>query len=61
MHVWGEPRGENFLDSGRHFYEVYKTKGKLKETSVAYILNKFFFVKIEFLKLTVNFLYPLLT
>jgi len=26
MHVWGEPRGENFLDSGRHFYEVYETK-----------------------------------
>ena len=28
MNVWGEPRGENFLDSGQHFYEVYETKGR---------------------------------
>ncbi|KAJ3332069.1 hypothetical protein HDU76_001404 [Blyttiomyces sp. JEL0837] len=24
--VWNEPRGENLLDSGAHFYETYKTK-----------------------------------
>ncbi|XP_059099684.1 alpha-methylacyl-CoA racemase-like [Tigriopus californicus] len=23
---WGKPRGENFLDSGSHFYETYATK-----------------------------------
>jgi len=26
MFVWGKARGENFLDSGHHFYETYKTK-----------------------------------
>lgn len=24
--IWGQPRGNNMLDSGAHFYEVYKTK-----------------------------------
>lgn len=24
--IWGKPRGENFLDSGAHFYETYATK-----------------------------------
>lgn len=24
--IWGNPRGENILDSGAHFYETYKTK-----------------------------------
>lgn len=24
--IWGNPRGENPLDSGSHFYETYKTK-----------------------------------
>lgn len=24
--IWGKERGENILDSGAHFYEVYKTK-----------------------------------
>ena len=24
--TWIEPRGENALDGGAHFYEVYKTK-----------------------------------
>ena len=23
--VWGKSRGENFLDSGSHFYETYET------------------------------------
>ena len=26
MFVWGKPRGHNFLDSGAHFYETYRTK-----------------------------------
>lgn len=26
MFIWGRPRGENFLDTGRHFYETYRTK-----------------------------------
>ena len=26
MFVWGKPRGENFLDSGAHFYDTYATK-----------------------------------
>ena len=26
MFVWGKPRGQNFLDSGAHFYETYCTK-----------------------------------
>ncbi len=25
MFVWGKPRGENFLDTGTHFYETYET------------------------------------
>ena len=25
MFVWGKPRGENFLDTGVHFYDTYKT------------------------------------
>ena len=25
MFVWGKPRGQNFLDTGAHFYETYKT------------------------------------
>ena len=29
MFVWGKPRGENFLDTGHHFYETYKTKGEI--------------------------------
>jgi len=26
MFVWGKPRGENFLDTGCHFYDTYETK-----------------------------------
>jgi len=26
MFIWGQPRGENILDSGAHFYETYQTK-----------------------------------
>ncbi len=26
LFVWGKPRGENFLDSGAHFYDTYQTK-----------------------------------
>jgi alpha-methylacyl-CoA racemase len=26
MFVWGKARGENFLDTGAHFYDTYKTK-----------------------------------
>jgi len=25
-YIWGNPRGENFLDGGKAFYETYKTK-----------------------------------
>ena len=25
MFVWGKNRGENFLDTGAHFYDTYKT------------------------------------
>ena len=26
MMIWGQPRGENVLDTGAHFYETYETK-----------------------------------
>jgi len=26
MMLWGQPRGQNVLDSGAHFYETYRTK-----------------------------------
>lgn len=46
MFVWGNPRGENFLDSGYHFYETYKTKDD-KYMSVGALEPQFY---SEFLK-----------
>merc|ERR1712083_277214 len=28
MMIWGQPRGENVLDTGAHFYETYETKDR---------------------------------
>ncbi|XP_050308547.1 alpha-methylacyl-CoA racemase [Anthonomus grandis grandis] len=39
--IWGNPRGENLLDSGAPFYEVYKTKDD-KFMAVGAIERKFY-------------------
>ena len=26
MFIWGNPRGQNILDTGSHFYDTYETK-----------------------------------
>lgn len=44
--IWGNNRGENILDSGAHFYEIYETKDK-KYMSVGALEPKFY---KEFLK-----------
>jgi len=45
---WGDARGENMLDSGSHFYDVYETKDG-KYVSIGSIEPKFY---AELLKLT---------
>lgn len=49
--VWGKPRGENFLDSGSHFYEVYKTSDG-KFMSVGAIEPQFYSLLLEKLGVT---------
>lgn len=39
--VWGKERGENLLDTGTHFYEIYKTKDE-KFMSVGAIEPQFY-------------------
>lgn len=39
--IWGNERGKNILDSGTHFYEVYKTKDE-KYMSVGAIEPQFY-------------------
>jgi len=51
MFVWGKPRGENFLDSGYHFYETYKTKDN-KYMSVGALEPHFYSKFLEKLALT---------
>jgi alpha-methylacyl-CoA racemase len=45
---WGDSRGENMLDSGSHFYDVYETKDG-KHVSIGSIEPKFY---AELLRLT---------
>ena len=45
---WGDSRGENMLDSGSHFYDVYETKDG-KYVSIGSIEPKFY---AELLRLT---------
>ncbi|XP_023335153.1 alpha-methylacyl-CoA racemase [Eurytemora carolleeae] len=51
MFVWGKPRGENFLDTGHHFYETYKTKDD-KYMSVGALEPHFYSVLLDKLSLT---------
>lgn len=51
MNVWGNPRGENFLDSGFHFYETYKTKDS-KYMSVGALEPHFYSIFLDKLGLT---------
>ncbi|KAL0274041.1 UNVERIFIED_CONTAM: hypothetical protein PYX00_006568 [Menopon gallinae] len=39
--IWGNPRGENMLDTGSHFYETYKTKDG-KYVAVGAIESRFY-------------------
>ncbi|KAJ8976771.1 hypothetical protein NQ317_006813 [Molorchus minor] len=49
--IWGDERGKNVLDSGRHFYEVYKTKDE-KYISVGALEPKFYADLLKGLGLT---------
>ena len=47
MPLWGQPRGQNVLDTGAHFYETYQTKdgkfmavGSIEPHFYAEMLNK---------------------
>merc|ERR1719422_1683830 len=51
MFVWGQPRGQNILDSGAHFYETYKTKDG-KFVSVGAIEPQFYNVLLEKLEVS---------
>lgn len=49
--IWGKTRGNNFLDSGAHFYEVYKTKDE-KFISVGAIEPQFYKNLLKGMQLT---------
>uniref|UniRef100_A0A182Y9X7 Uncharacterized protein n=1 Tax=Anopheles stephensi TaxID=30069 RepID=A0A182Y9X7_ANOST len=44
--IWGNPRGENIIDGGAHFYDTYETKDG-KFLSVGAIENKFYRLLLE--------------
>ena len=46
MGMWSDKRGENILDSGAHFYQVYRTKDD-KYVSIASIEAKFYAELLE--------------
>lgn len=49
--IWGKPRGENFLDTGAHFYDTYETKDG-KFMTVGAIEPQFYEKLIEKLGIT---------
>ncbi|XP_028142071.2 alpha-methylacyl-CoA racemase isoform X1 [Diabrotica virgifera virgifera] len=51
--IWGQGRGQNVLDSGTHFYEVYKTKDD-RYMSVGALEPQFYDKLIEGLGLTLE-------
>ncbi|CAI2165934.1 2505_t:CDS:2 [Funneliformis geosporum] len=51
--LWTEPRGENMLDGGAHFYEVYKTKDN-KYMAVGAIEPQFYAELLKRLDLNAN-------
>eukprot|EP00088_Acartia_fossae_P070410 TRINITY_DN9426_c0_g1_i3.p1 TRINITY_DN9426_c0_g1~~TRINITY_DN9426_c0_g1_i3.p1 ORF type:complete len:377 (-),score=73.00 TRINITY_DN9426_c0_g1_i3:244-1374(-) len=51
MNIWGNPRGQNFLDSGVHFYETYKTADD-KYMAVGALEPQFYSVFLDKLGLT---------
>ena len=51
MFVWGKPRGQNFLDTGAHFYETYKTSDG-KFLAVGAIEPQFYDVLLQGLEMT---------
>jgi len=46
MMIWGQPRGENVLDTGAHFYETYETKDG-KYMAVGSIEPQFYAILLE--------------
>ena len=44
--IWGQPRGENVLDTGAHFYETYETKDG-KYMAVGSIEPQFYAILLE--------------
>ncbi|GBB91818.1 hypothetical protein RclHR1_01920022 [Rhizophagus clarus] len=53
--IWTNPRGENILDGGAHFYEVYKTKDN-KFMAVGAIEPQFYAELLKRLNLDANLL-----
>ncbi|CAH1102350.1 unnamed protein product [Psylliodes chrysocephalus] len=51
--IWGNERGKNILDTGTHFYEVYKTKDE-KYMSVGAIEPQFYEKLLNGLNLTIE-------
>ena len=51
--LWGQPRGCNFLDSGAHFYETYKTKDD-KYMAVGAIEPQFYQAMLDKLNITLE-------
>ncbi|KAL2724066.1 alpha-methylacyl-CoA racemase isoform X1 [Vespula squamosa] len=49
--LWGNPRGQNILDTGTHFYNTYETKDK-RYMAVGAIESKFYNVLLEKLGLS---------
>ncbi|XP_040580715.1 alpha-methylacyl-CoA racemase isoform X2 [Lepeophtheirus salmonis] len=57
-HLWGNPRGENVLDTGAHFYEVYETKEPGKYISVGTVEPQFYSILLDKLELYPHEEYP---
>jgi alpha-methylacyl-CoA racemase len=51
MFVWGKNRGENFLDTGSHFYDTYKTADG-KYLAVGAIEPQFYATLLQGLEMT---------
>ncbi|XP_046827541.1 alpha-methylacyl-CoA racemase isoform X2 [Vespa crabro] len=49
--LWGNPRGQNLLDTGTHFYNTYETKDK-RYMAVGAIESKFYNILLEKLGLS---------
>jgi len=49
--IWGNPRGDNMLDGGTHFYETYETKDG-KFMAVGAVESQFYALLLQGLELT---------